>query len=250
MSNLARLAALSVITAASATAVAAVETFDVSPTLSATQSPGVWYTDRYAPAGFQSAFFDGDNRLQHSIGAADGANLRPGAYTSAFYNTQGRKFDADTSTTAMSIDLYIDSSWASTGRRMAGFWGTTFDVGDAVAGFPIVEFTSDLSTPRFRAWDDGVWVDMGLPSGFAYDQWYTLNIDLSGGNFNYSVGDLAASVTAGASAYIGNVILQGHNTAEGVSYDIYWDNFSAVPTPGALALLGLGGLAAARRRRA
>lgn len=241
---------LATLTACSTTALAAVETFDVSPTLSPTQAPGTWYTDRYAPAGFQSSFFDGDNRLQHSISSADGANLRPGAFTSAFYNTQGRKYDVDTTTNALSIDLYIDSAWASSGSRMAGLWGTTFDAGNAVAGYPIIEFTSDLATPRFRAWDNGVWVDMGLPSGFAYDEWYTLNIDLSGGNFNYSVGDLAASVSAGTSAYIGNVILQGHNTTDGVSYDIYWDNFNAVPTPGAIVIASIGGLWATRRRRA
>ncbi len=50
---------------------------------------------------------------------------------------------------------------------------------------------------------------------------------------------------------IGNVILQGHNTTDGVDYDIYWDNFgTAVPAPGALALLGCAGLVGARRRRA
>ncbi|WP_222838969.1 hypothetical protein, partial [Enterococcus faecium] len=128
--------------------------FDTPVTIAPTQAPGTWYTDRYAPAGFVSpVFFDGDNRLLHSISAADGGNARPGGFSSAFYNTQGRKFDLDSSTNAMSIDLYVPQAWATTGRRMAGFWGTAFDAGNAVSGFPIIEFASDSAGPSFRGWN-------------------------------------------------------------------------------------------------
>ena len=51
-----------------------IDKFDASPTLSATQAPGVWYTDRYAPAAFEMAVFDGGNRLKHSISTADAAH--------------------------------------------------------------------------------------------------------------------------------------------------------------------------------
>jgi len=207
-------------------------TFDTNPTLSATQAPGVWYTDRYAPAGFVSAFFDGDNRLLHSIDAADGANSRPPAFSSAFYNTQGRKYDLAPGTTRMTIDLYVPGSWATTGERMAGFWGTAFDAGASVSDFPIIEFTSTDGTPRFRGWlsDPGAWIDMGLPSGFTYDNWYTLEIELVGSTWVYTVGDLQLTVASFGSIEIGNVILQGHNTTAGVTYDIYWDNFTAAQT--------------------
>ncbi|MCD4729945.1 MAG: hypothetical protein K8R74_05060, partial [Bacteroidales bacterium] len=49
-----------------------VEDFSTAVTIGATQAPGVWYVDRYAPAGFVSpVVFDGDDRLKHSIAAAD-----------------------------------------------------------------------------------------------------------------------------------------------------------------------------------
>lgn len=201
--------------------------FDVSPTLSPTQAAGVWYTDRYAPFGFASAFFDGGNRLKHSIDASACEPCRGGGYTSAFYNTQGRKYDL-ANATSMQIELYVPSAWATTGRRMAGFWGTAFDGLNAISAYPIVEFISDGVAGRFRGWDSsGFWVDMGLPTGFTYDAWYTLHVDLVGSNLVYTVGDLVLSVPAYGSVQIGNVILQGHNNTAGVTYDIYWDNFSA-----------------------
>lgn len=239
--------------ALSALAHATVETFDDPVTLSNTQAAGTWYTDRYAPAGFQSGvFFDGGNRLRQTISSADSANNRPGAYSGSFYDTQGRKFDLASGTTSLSIDLYVDASWETSGRRMAGLWGTGFDAGAAVSGYPIVEFFSNGSTGAFRAWNtqNGTWQTIGLPSGFAYNAWTTLEISLSGGMWNYTVGDLTWSITAGTSVEIGNVILQGHNTTTGVDYDIYWDNLtSEIPAPGALALLGMGGLLSNRRRR-
>lgn len=70
-----------------APAMALTLTFDSPVVTGSSQAPGVWYTDRYAPAGFQTAFFDGDNRLKHSISAADAASLRPSGFSSAFYDT-------------------------------------------------------------------------------------------------------------------------------------------------------------------
>jgi hypothetical protein len=253
---------VALLSVASLTGVAAVQadqTFDFnSPVVTgSSQAPGVWYTDRYAPAGFASpVFFDGDNRLLHSISAADGADNRPGSFSGAFYNTQGRKYDLEAATVKMSIDLYIPADWATTGARMAGFWGTAVDATDAVSAYPIVEFTSDAATPRFRAWEaNGTWIDMGLPSGFAYDSWQTLEIaKLASGEFKYTVGDLTATTTmmGPASVEIANVILQGHNSQAGVSYDIHWDNLSTslVPEPASLAMVGSGllGLIAVRRR--
>ncbi|GAB2905569.1 hypothetical protein GCM10027046_39250 [Uliginosibacterium flavum] len=44
-----------------------------------------------------------------------------------------------------------------------------------------------------------------------------------------TVGDLSLSIDSGGSGYFGDIMLQGHNNASGVSYDIYWDNLAAVP---------------------
>jgi hypothetical protein len=252
-------ALLSVACLSSAAAVQADQTFDFNTPVvtGATQAPGVWYTDRYAPAGFSSpVFFDNDNRLLQSISAADSADSRPPAYSSAFYNTQGRKYDLEAGTVKMSIDLYIPAAWETTGARMAGFWGTAVDALNAVTAYPIVEFTSDTATPRFRVWDNGIWADMGLPTGFAYDAWQTLGIEsLPSGEFKYTVGDLTATAGVGdiGSVEIDNVILQGHNSQTGVTYDIHWDNLttSVVPEPASAALAGCAalGLFVVRRRR-
>ena len=228
--------------------------FDDPLTLEDVQTPGAWYRNRYAPAGFESQiFFDGDNRLRLTISAADGADHRPSAFSTVFYDTQGRAFDVATDTTFISADLYIDSSWETTGRRMGGMWGTarTFANPSANNAFPIIDFTSDNNNPRFRGWSGQFgWLDMGLPTGFTYDSWYTLNIELVGSDFVYTIGDLTLSVTAFGSDYIGNVILHGQNTQAGVDYVMYWDNVTAVPEPTTFAYLTLSLIAlfAARRR--
>jgi hypothetical protein len=77
---------------------------------------------------------------------------------------------------------------------------------------------------------------MGLPTGFAYNTWVTLEMQLipSSFEFLYRVGDLVTATTGlsgNASDRIGNVALQGHNTNDGVTYTIYWDNFRSSSVP-------------------
>ncbi len=225
----------SVSTMVCAPACAVTDDFTAAVTTGPIAAANTWYTDRFAPSGFSSPVtFGGDARLQQSINAADCETCR-GGFNGAFYNTQGRKFDLPSSTISSQIELYVPSAWATTNKRMAGFWATAFDVSSAVSAYPILEFTSDLSNPRFRAYETGTgtWIDMGLPAGFSYDTWVTLRIDLlPSGEFRYSVNDLRAETSTSApdaSVRLGNVILQGHNTLAGVTYDIYWDNFSYSP---------------------
>jgi len=210
---------------------AIVETFDDAVVLSPTQAPDVWYTDRYAPFAFETVFFDGDNRLMQSIDASDCSPCRPAGFDGVFYDTQGRKYDTP-GTTAMSIDLYVPAGWDTTGRRMAGFWATGFNASSTISLYPIVEFTSDGGVPRFRAWpaDPGLggWVDLGLPTGFAYDDWYTLEMTIDGSTVTYTVGDLTLTLAANGTVEFGNVILQGYNNTAGVTYDIHWDNFTSL----------------------
>jgi hypothetical protein len=229
-------------------------TFDSAVTLSPTQAAGTWYTDRYAPAGFTSPVsFMGDNRLRQSISSADSSTNRPASFSGAFYNTQGRKYDLNPFVDTMSIELFIPSAWGTNGFRNAGFWGTGVDNSNATTAFPIIEFASnsdEATGGRLRALDGAGWQSMGLPTGFAYDQFYKLNITLAGGQFNYSVGDASLSVSANGTTSIANVILQGHNTTAGRDYDIHWDNLQAVPEPASMAAIGLGILGLARRRKA
>ena len=218
--------------------------FDTGLNLSNTDGFDLWYTDRYNPFGFVAS----GGQLIETIDASDGATSRPPAYSGAFYNTQGRKYNLIDGTEAIEAQLYIPAAWSSTGRRMAGLWGTAFNVSNAVSGFPIIEFTSDAVgmnpiVPRFRVWESGtgVWVDLGMPAGFVYDQWVTLRIQLlASGEFLFTVvtaqNDLQYTTTTSApdaSVDLGNVILQGHNTTAGVTYTINWDNLNTttISTP-------------------
>ncbi len=202
------------------------------------RAPGVWYPDRRAPASFGSQETAGGRSgvLKHVIAASGGE-------TDLFRNTQGRKYDLSKGTNSIQAELFIPSDWATTGRRMAGLWGTGADADgnlpqpSADQSYPIIEFTSDGDNPRFRFWqsgDGGGWEDMGLPDGFTYDTWVTLEIALlPGKQFSYKVSTEAGDLTEesvtdhGQSEYIGNIILQGHNTEAGVDYEIYWDNVKA-----------------------
>ncbi len=240
-------AALSLATFANAQSM----TFDTPVTTGNSQAAGTWYTDRYNPAGFTSPVnFMGDNRLKESISAADSELNRPTPYNTPFYNYQGRKYDLFANTTSVSVDMYVAADWTTTIPRGGSLWGTGVDNLSLTTAYPIIEFASEGGTGRFRGWDNGSgWVDMGLPTGFAADQFYTMKIDLVGGNFVYSVGDLTMTSSAFGSTSIANAMLQGHNDLGGETYDIYWDNLQAVPEPSSIAAVGLGVLAFARRRR-
>ena len=193
--------------------------------LAASGAAGVYYPDRYAPHAFEVANFNGGERLKHQIDASACQECRPGGYKTSFYNTQGRKYNTP-GALSLAIDLYVPSEWATTGRRMAGLWGTAFNAGNELSFYPIIEFSSENAIPRFKGWNGNGWVDMGLPSSFTYDNWYTLSIQLVGSNVVYTVGDLTVAIPANNSVSIENMILQGHNTTTpGVTYDIYWDNF-------------------------
>lgn len=213
------------------------ENFNAPITVAATQTPGAWYTDRYAPSVFAGAVsFLSGLRLRHIISEFDGGQYRPSGFAGAFYDTQGRKLDLPDNNREISIDLYVPAAWASTNRRMAGLWGTSYDNSNAIAGYPIIEYASVDSYGRFRTWDgDGTWTDIGLPDGFVYNSWVTLTISLlDNGQFLYEVRNAtgspgsqlhATSAMNGAAETIGDVILQGHNTFDGVSYVIHWDDF-------------------------
>jgi hypothetical protein len=215
--------------------------FSQAVTTGVSQAAGVWYTDRYAPNGFSSPVaFGGGDRLLQSINSSDGANMRPGAFSGSFYNTQGRKYDLGTATDYAEIKLFVPADWATSNKRMAGFWGTGYNILNNLSNaYPIVEFSSDGGVPRFQVWTGtGGWVNIGLPSGFVYDSWITLSIRLlPTGEFLISAGDIiyqTSTYSGNNTVRLGNVILQGYNYdaaagnnngVPGVTYDIYWDDF-------------------------
>lgn len=252
---------------------AGVITFDSSGdvVLAPTKAPGVWYTDRYNPAGFASGQAGGGRLgvLKHSISDADSSSKRPSGYTGAFYNTQGRNFDLLSGASTLAIDLYVPASWDSLNQsesgsgRLASLWATGVDGADNVTHYPIIEFNNNrdgLSDNGFRIWDSdtSTWTNV---LGFAgYDQWYRIGFSLIGNQFEYTVNNVNVHTDSavGGTTSFRNVILQGYNG--GNSYDIYWDNLASngiagaeIPEPTSLVVFGVAGLAGAvyyRRRKA
>lgn len=252
---------------------AVIYTFDDPVVTGPTQAPGVWYTDRYAPASFTNGVQGAENVLVQMIDQADSAANRPPSFSSTFYNTQGRKLDAPALTALASIDLYVAGSCTSLANRAAGFWATGVDGTNAISAYPIIEYTTGgndlLTNPndtivgnRFRAYNviTGEW--QSLAAVTTTDVWYTLNIALDAANdlITYSVGANTWSVTAGGTQRLDNVILQGHNNFPyanfaGPSYAIAWDNLSLAAVPEASAFLfggmicGVAAFLSYRRRR-
>jgi hypothetical protein len=233
---------------------AVVYTFDAPVVTGPTQAPGVWYTDRYAPASFTNGTLGPENVLVQMIDQADSQANRPGSFSSTFYNTQGRKLDAPALTALASIDLFVAGSYTSLANRAAGFWATGVDGANAITSFPIIEYTTGpndlLNNPndtivgnRFRAWDVVLGEWRSLAAVTTTDVWYTLNIALDSANdlVTYSVGANTLSVTANGTQRLDNVILQGHNNFPyanfaGPSYAIAWDNLSLTAVPEATSL--------------
>lgn len=210
----------------------------------------IWFTDRYDPAFFGMDTFNGENVIRLTIDGAQSQANRPSNFSTAFYNTQGRKiFLGDFY--SFTADVYIPAAWATT-PGYAGVWaaGTT---GSEIASYPIMAFSNVIVggdnvtiteiRPRFRLWDSILgWRDdleqliSNNPLFWnGYDQWYTFRIDLlpESNEVVYSInGEVVGTVTANGSAYLYEGFLQGYNfgapftfnSATPAGYNVYFDN--------------------------
>lgn len=237
-----------------------------------------WNVDRYAPGGWTPGATDplSGTALRLDISNADRRDLRPGAYNDDFYNTQGRqRSTTEAQGWEVGGSLFIPSSWLDAGNlRRSDLWTRDQNTDENDAIYPIVGFVNNDPAdpfnpgaanfePRFRAWDSTTgWIDLPLVSVLA-DQYNSFKIKDTGSSYQYYInGNLVQTLSgpqyseAGAEG-LQTVFIEAYNFGRAdnagslpdSSYSVFWKDVYAVPAPGGAALLGLGGLLGARRRR-
>lgn len=219
-------------------------------------TPGTWQVDRFAPAIFANGgtVAGRTDVLNLGVAAADSQANRPGAYSSAFYNTQGRGLQLNLPGFSVVYgSLYVPAAWASSdgpaNNRRTDLWGEASPAtgGDTCAAsgcnfFPYIGFsnaspTSPLTTGgtgRFRIWDGTVGtVDLATP--VPYDQWSDVCIAFNGTDLkSYINGALAYTqtdmnhddvATLGPTTHFSRVLMQAYNF--GATYTAQWSGLGA-----------------------
>ena len=228
----------------------------LNPTYPLGTTAGTWEVDRYAPFAFVNAgtLLGRSNVLDLGISSADSLANRPPAFSSTFYNTQGRGFQlSQTNYAVIYGSVYLPSAWThSTGAtdyRRSDLWGvispaTGGDVcpGSACNLFPILDFTNadprypsttNAATGRYRVFDTSIgFVNLATP--VAYNQWNDLCTVWTGGDIRHYVNgalvytqtDISQADTSfGPLNKFTRMIVQAYNF--GSSYDANWSGLGA-----------------------
>lgn len=232
-------------------------------------APG-WSTDRYAPNSVDTV----GGTLNLTISNADSAANRPGAYSSAFYNTQGIGHAADvTGLWTLSGSLLVSSDVVSgtAGGRRADLWGRSANIASAEssADYYIMGYRSfDPADPfnasaasissAWRVWDSDIgWVDISAP---VTTGWHDLDVTFTGSVVEYRLDNTLVysdvTLTPDA-AHFTSLIAQAYNFGNAPagdgdfpapgSYVASFDNISvttSVPDGGHTLLMFGGGVAA------
>jgi len=185
-----------------------------------------WVTDRAAPSGgINTVDFAGrtgvaelkiDKDLQSTMGS--------------FYHTEGIQRQI-TASDSIKADLYVDGDWFTNSKTVrAGLWGVGRNAANAIAAYPILEFTTDGFT-GWRVWDStfpGGWVNLTTP--FSTDTWNTIEVvhNDATGMFDFKLnGTTVSSLNDIDTTSFSAIILNSKNygsTAQ--SYDVHWSNLA------------------------
>jgi hypothetical protein len=224
-------------------------------------SDSAWFPDRYPPAAFENAgaLYGRSDVLRLGLAAADAQSLRAPVYSSAFYNTQGRKIQVGGASAPVSWrgSLYLPASWAlpspSDGSltRRSDMWATLWPAsgGDTCPGagcdvFPIVGFSNAAvpdqnnnpgGTPRYRVFDggNGGWINLSTP--VSYDAWTEICVTFTGTAIEYRINGALVNAAGAAAAQadtsygpvtqLADVSVQAYNY--GYAYDAHWSRLAA-----------------------
>lgn len=179
----------------------------------------MWVPDRTSPTGgYGSVSFGGrGNVLEMNFNH----NL---ASMVAFHQTEGLQKDIPDSD-SIKADVYVDSAW--TGKTVrAGLWGVGHDATDSISSYPIIEYSTDM-TSGWRYWSVDHWVNL---VGVTANQgaWNSLSIthDRLTHEFVYRVnGTQVATSPDESSTTIAAAILNSKNFGV-ADYSAHWSNFA------------------------
>lgn len=148
-----------------------------------TASSSGWTPDRFAPAVWETATFDGDDRLHIKI---DGADPSSGfrAYQGKKYKDAGNESWHAGTSSRLTYRFYIDPVWETDGeKQQTGMWLVLGNASGSISAYPILEYQdSDANADGnagFRAYvylsdsnGDFVgaeWLYIGLPKQLKID---------------------------------------------------------------------------------
>lgn len=149
------------------------------------------------------------------------------------------------------------TTYAAQGQD-SGARGVEYSI--STVGFSGITFTADIRNSntssayvQILASYDGVNFSdsLGIFQATDGDQWNTRSVSLGAAadnNANVKI-RVVAVFAPGSNAYVASRSSSTYATSGTIGYDLVTFSGTAVPTPGSLALLGLGGLIATRRRR-